>query len=293
MEPLEPVSGRNIRLALVAFGLLALLAVVAFASRSGFGGSSDAAPTPGYVSYAFTAFLIVFVLMIPVATYVFAMQARERRQVKKKSFMARLIQNVLTVAFFGVLAFVVLYLKRHNGHIFNLNTKALQNLGPAKHAHRGGKATAFEPAFEWPVLAVAIALLTTVGVFAYVGHRRRALRNAVPLEPTVAEDFVATISDAIGDLEAEQDARLAVIAAYARMEGVLARHGLRRRPSETPVEYLGRILGDLTSRSDAVARLTALFEEAKFSRHEIDAAMKRDAIDALRAIRTDLQEGTA
>jgi hypothetical protein len=84
-----------------------------------------------------------------------------------------------------------------------------------------------------------------------------------------------------------------VIAAYARMEGVLARHGMRRRPSETPIEYLGRILGDLTSQSAAVGRLTSLFQEARFSRHEIDGTMKRDAIDALRAIREDLAGAAA
>ena len=76
------------------------------------------------------------------------------------------------------------------------------------------------------------------------------------------------MSDAIDDLEAEPDARRAVIAAYARMEGVLARHGLRRKPSETPLEYLRRILLGLTARADAVRRLTSLFEQAKFSRHD-------------------------
>jgi hypothetical protein len=84
-----------------------------------------------------------------------------------------------------------------------------------------------------------------------------------------------------------------VIAAYARMEGVLARHGLRRRPSETPLEYLRRVLLELTARADAVARLTNLFEQAKFSRHDIDATMKRDAIGALREIRDDLRGATA
>jgi hypothetical protein len=84
-----------------------------------------------------------------------------------------------------------------------------------------------------------------------------------------------------------------VIAAYARMEGVLARHGLHRRPSDTPVEYLGLVLGGLTSRFDAVARLTSLFEEAKFSHHEINGAMKSEAIEALRAIRDGLQAAAA
>jgi hypothetical protein len=292
MEPLEPTNGRSIRLAVVAFGLLALLAVVAFASRSGFGGSSKASPTPGYVSYAFTAFLIVFVLMIPVAAYVFLMRAREGAVVRK-SFKSRVIQNVLTMAFFGVVAFIVIYVKRHHVRIFNLNSRALNALHPRKNIHHAVPASQFSPAFEWPVLVVALVALTVAAVLVYRGHRRRTLRTAVPLEPTVAEDFAASIGDAIGDLEAEPDPRVAVIAAYARMEGVLGRHGLRRKPSETPFEYLGRILSGLTSRTDAVARLTGLFEEAKFSRHEIDENMKRDAIGALRAIQADLQDAPA
>jgi hypothetical protein len=293
MEPLEPASsGRSIRLALVAFGLLALLGVVAFASRSGFSGSSNAKPTPGYVSYAFTAFLIVFVLMIPIAAYTFLMQAREG-EVARKSFKSRVIQNFLTVALFSLIGFGVLYLKRHHGQIFNLNSKALKNISPRKGAHHGGNTGAFQPKFEWPVLVVALAVLAIAGFFALRSYRSRKLRTAVPIDPTVAEDFAATIGAAIGDLDAEPDARRAVIAAYARMEGVLGRHGLRRNPSETPVEYLGRILGGLTSRSDAVSRLTSLFEEAKFSRHEIDDPMKREAIDSLRAIRDDLQGGYA
>ena len=83
MEPLEPPPGatssgaRRCR-------LLALLAIVAFASRSGLGHASHAQPTPGYVSYAFTAFLIVFVLAIPVAIWRLpGAGARRERQAKK------------------------------------------------------------------------------------------------------------------------------------------------------------------------------------------------------------------
>jgi hypothetical protein len=38
----------------------------------------------------------------------------------------------------------------------------------------------------------------------------------------------------------------------------------------------------------AVKRLTQLYERAKFSPHEIDAAMKDDAIDALAGLRAEL-----
>jgi uncharacterized protein DUF4129 len=289
MEP--PVStGRTIRLALVAVGLLGLLAVVAFSSRSGFGHQSQAKPTPGYVSYAFTAFLIVFALAIPLAAYTFVIQAREG-QVARKSFKSRVLANIGTMLFFGVLAFIVIYLKEHHHHIFNINTNALHNTKNALHHKKAGTPAAYEPSFQWSVLWIALAIAGASGGVIVYRWRTRKKRSLVPLErqSTVADDFAISIGDAIDDLEAEPDARRAVIAAYARMEGVLTRNGLRRMPSETTVEYLGRILLGLTARGDSVKRLTGLFEEAKFSRHEIDAAMKQDAIGALREIRDDLQ----
>jgi hypothetical protein len=286
MEP--PATGRGIRLALVAFGLLALLGVVAFASRSGLGHQSQAAPTPGYVSYAFTAFLIVFVLMIPVAAYGFIMQAREG-EVARKSYRQRTIESIGMLFFFGALAFVVIYLKRHHHHFLVPHLKGLNGKKKAIHGVNG-HAAAVEPHFEYTVLWISLVVIAVGGGWLYYAWRTRKKRTAIPLdrEQTVAEDFAASIGDAIEDLENEPDARRAVIAAYARMETVLARNGLKRRPSETPVEYLRRILLGLTSRGDSVSRLTSLFEQAKFSRHTIDDAMKQDAIGALREIRDDL-----
>jgi hypothetical protein len=293
MEPVEPPTGRSIRLALVSVGLLALLAVVAFASRSGLGHQSNASPTPGYVSYAFTAFLIVFVLAIPVAAYAFLLQAREGG-VARKSFRSRVLQNIATAVAFGLVAFVIFYVKTHHGHLLGLNTKALKDTSNALKPHKGSARAAYEPRFEWTVLWISVAAGALGLAALFVAHRKRR-RALVPLElrPTVAEDLAASITDAIDDLEAEPDARRAVIAAYARMEAVLGRHGLRRRPSETPFEYLQRILLGLTGRSAAVQRLTSLFEQAKFSRHEIDAAMKHEAIAALREIRDDLHGAPA
>jgi predicted secreted protein len=289
MQPVPTGTGRSARLVLVAVGLLVLLAVVAFATRSGLGHSSQAKPTPGYVSYAFTAFLIVFVLAIPVALWSFFVQAREG-QIQRKKFHTRVIENVAMMLFFGVIAFVIIYMKQHHHQLLRVHTiKPAHGKAPKHHAN--GKAAPYEPHFEYSVLWIALVALVVGGGFIVYRWRTRKKRPLVPLnlQPTVAEDFASSIDDAIDDLEAEADARRAVIAAYARMEGVLSRHGLRRRPSDTPVEYLRRVLLGLTSQDDAVQRLTRLFEEAKFSRHEIDASMKQEAITALRTIREDLQ----
>jgi len=290
MEPLQPSTGRSARLAIVAVALLALLAVVAFASRSGLGHESQAKPTPGYVDYAFTAFLIVFVLAIPVAAYGFLMQAREGT-VQHKSFRSRVIQNVLTMLFFLLLAVIVIYIKRHHGKLFQVDTSGLKKASDAVKSRPKHVRANYEPQFEWTVFWIAMVGVLGGVVALIVAHRRRKRRTLVPLGRTadVAEELAVSMSDAIEDLEAEPDARRAVIAAYARMEAVLARNGLRRLPSETPLEYLRRILLGLTARSDAVKQLTSLFEQAKFSRHDIDATMKQEAIDALRIIRDDLR----
>jgi len=282
---------RRTRLTLVALGLLVLLAIVAFSSRSGFSAHAHAKPTGDYVSYAFTVFLILFVLAIPVAVYAFFLQAREN-EVRQKSYKARLFANVRTLVVFGLVFYAVLYLKRHHKHLFNLSGINGKSGSGALHHAPSSPRTAYEPTFQWTVLWIVLALAAIGGAFLAYRWRTRGRRLPAVAEPrpTVAEDFAASIGDAISDLEAEPDARRAVIAAYARMEGVLTRSGMRRHVSETSVEYLQRILLGLTARGEAVRRLTALFEEAKFSRHEIDTTMKADAIAALREIRDDLQD---
>ncbi len=142
--------------------------------------------------------------------------------------------------------------------------------------------------FKWEVFAAAGALgVGIVGV--YLVRRRRAPAHPPQRDVTVADELTSAVSDAIDDLEQERDARRAVIAAYARMEATLGEHGFPRRPSEAPLEYLSRVLLALRVRAAAVLDLTDLFERAKFSRHTIDAEMKREAIAALVAVRDDLR----
>jgi hypothetical protein len=289
MEPL-PRSGRGTRLSLLGIGLLVLLSVVAFASRSGLGHHTASTPSQKYTSYALTVFLILFVLMIPVAVYSYLLRMREQATSVRKSFKARLRAAAVRWLAVVLIVFVVLRLHKGHPHLFqhlNLfrqaNTPGLPH-GPEQRVHPQPNYQ-----FQWSVLWIALVLLTGIAVYGIYRWRTRepALARR-ELGPAVAEDLAETINDAIDDLEAEPDARRAVIAAYARMEAVLGRNGFQRVPSETAIEYLRRILLGLTSRGDAVTRLTALFERAKFSRNEIDGAMKQEAIGALRAIRNDL-----
>jgi hypothetical protein len=292
MEPL-PRSGRGTRLSLLGIGLLVLLGVVAFASRSGLGHHTASTPSQKYTSYALTVFLILFTLMIPVAIYAYLLRVRDQATSTRKSLRARLRAAGVRWLLVVLIVSVAFYLHERNPHLF-------EHLNPFHQANtrlpHGPARVHPQPnyPFQWSVLWIALVLLAGIAVY---GTYRWKTREPAPglraLEPAVAEDLAATISDAIDDLEAEPDARRAVIAAYARMEAVLGRNGFQRIPNETAIEYLRRILLGLTSRGDAVTRLTALFERAKFSRNEIDGAMKQEAIGALRAIRNDLSGAPA
>jgi hypothetical protein len=102
-------------------------------------------------------------------------------------------------------------------------------------------------------------------------RRRKATTEAVTLS--------------LEDLRRERDPRRAIVAAYARMERVFARAGLPRSPHETPTEFLRRVLSDASAPPAAVSDLTQLFQEAKFSRHELTSEQRDDALRSLLQIR--------
>ena len=148
--------------------------------------------------------------------------------------------------------------------------------------------TQYEPAISWLAVALVVGLVA-VAVVAYVVSNRRSRRTS-DAKAALARELVVALDEALDDLRAEADPRRAVIAAYARLERILAASGMARRPAETSDEYLERVLHDLALGSDAIARLTALFTRAKFSHHDVDTTMKEEAIGALEQVRDELRE---
>jgi hypothetical protein len=145
------------------------------------------------------------------------------------------------------------------------------------------------PQVIWP-LAIGLGMLIAgVVVMLVVLDRRRS--RPTDRTPEELERLVRALDEAIEDLRREPDPRRAVVAAYARMEQALSFHGLPRRPSETPYEYLARVARELDAE-EPVAALTDLFEEAKFSEHSVDEAMRGRAIDALVSVRREVRAAT-
>ena len=152
---------------------------------------------------------------------------------------------------------------------------------------RGGSS----PTTWWPLVIVSLG--TAAALFVATARRSRSTEADVTTDAAT----IALLDASLDDLRREPDARRAVIAAYARMEGGLSARGFARHAAETPTEYLRRAQDVGTGGSPSLApvavralgELTALAERARFSPLAIDEAMRARAVDALERLRDELR----
>lgn len=144
---------------------------------------------------------------------------------------------------------------------------------------------------DWLALLIVLALLLIVAVVVVLRYRARRAPPLVAAD-AATEAFAAALDSGLDELRREADPRRAVIRAYAALEYALAAHGLPRRVSEAPFEYLARAW-QRDDAAEAGQRLTLLFERARFGRQPITAAMQADAIDDLEHLRALLDEPEA
>jgi Domain of unknown function (DUF4129) len=140
------------------------------------------------------------------------------------------------------------------------------------------------------VIGVVTGGLVLVRNFRGWGIRRRGRRRPALVEAETAEAKPATpaaeddaevarraVAAALEPLREPTEPRGAVIAAYARLEKVLAERDLGRRTPEAPREYLARVLTEQGMPERSLTTLTSLFEEARFSLHPIPESAPRRA----------------
>jgi hypothetical protein len=223
--------------------------------------------------------LLVFLLVLRKGALTETAVARQRRRP-----WASLVAFAI---FFGLLALFVRWVWLGDG----TGQGVVGRLRPGGQGTTSSGATDpndYQPEFATGPVVAVVALVAIALVTWYVAdraHRRRLGDGREPLLPALAD----VVEESLEDIEAEQDPRRAVIAAYARMERALAAYGLPRLPSEAPDEYLQRIFADLEVSRLATSRLTALFAWAKFSGHDVAPEMKQQAIEALTAVREELR----
>jgi hypothetical protein len=273
------------RVALAAL-VLPALALVAMTARSyqPFGEDDTVgqrAPSTTVIDGAFTAVGTLAIIALLIFAWVW-LQVRPTpgRGRRTSGFSGLVIFLIVIVALVGVRQ--ILGYERQPGEAEGADPGFPQQVPPGESLPQ---TEAHSPQVVWP-LAIGIAVLVAGIVIVLVVLDRRRSR---PAERSLEEleRLVRALDDAIEDLRREPDPRRAVVAAYARMEQALSYHGLPRKPWEAPYEYLARVGRELDAE-EPVAALTELFEEAKFSEHAVDEAMRGRAIDALVSVRREV-----
>lgn len=268
------------RTALVGVTLLGLLALVAAGSAGGeWGGGFEDRGVPGaFVDYAFTFGVLIVVGLAAIAVWALTGPGAGRKQERPRGMGLG--------GFVLVIAAALLYFAindreaRFTRQPDDGDLPRVSSTGP--DVGRVSEGTPSNPEFQW---WVAIGVALAIGIVVANEWRRRP----EPPEQGAAEELEAVLTETLGELELDPDPRRAVIQAYVRMEAVLGAHGHARLPHEAPLEYLARVLRELDVRAEAAHALTELFERARFSHHEIDAAMRAEAVASLEAVRDDLR----
>ena len=272
----------------VSVGLVASLVVVAGIASQGrpLSARRGAGPTATFFDYLATT-LVLFVIFMAVVVVIALFSERLNRNRPPRSPW-----YVFSTLFSMALGIAVAFLILHSGleqRLGKLTQKSVQQLEKKKGGRGAAPGQNVRSAhIRWDEVAVVLALAggTVILLLATRGARR------VPGLPRLRREQLVSLAldESLEDLRNDPDLRRAIIAAYARMEGVLAGVGLPRHPSEAPFEYMERALASLETSAAAAERLTALFEWAKFSQHEPGPEMRDDAIAALVAVRDELRE---
>ena len=283
-------SARTRNAFLTVIGVLAAVLLVAVASRgsTSLGDSAARKPSDALTDILFAIYLVALIGGAVMFVYLLVLQRRVKVQ-SGKAPRKSLLEMLGTM----LLLLVV-------GTLMARRLATWERPRPAEPAEAIGRAntlpidTATQPTassydseVSWvPVLVTLGLVLLAVVAYWYAGRARKRARGE--LQTGLAAAVAQAVDESLDDLRAEPDPRRAVIAAYARLERVLASHGLPRKPAEAPMEYLGRMLTELSVSDRAARALTDLFERAKFSQHAVGAEMKDEAIDALQTVRDDL-----
>ncbi len=268
--------------AVLAVGLL--LPVVAMASRpeGGGGGGVLLGADPARLILDVATYLFIVFVLLGLLVIVWALWPRPDEEMPPLPPRRRMaLSTVLTV-----LLALAIALWLRNGRAGRPADFGVGGFGGGRPVPDLTAPVRAAPAgFDWLAAAIVVVLLVAGALLAWwrlwPGRRGPDGRPLARLR--------AILDDAIEDVLSEADPRRAVILAWARLERVMARHGVPRRESETPFEYAARAGADLGVQPVGLERMAGLFEWARFSTHDVTPAMREEALGGLVAVRDGLR----
>lgn len=138
-----------------------------------------------------------------------------------------------------------------------------------------------------PLLGLTLIGIVS-GLIAYlvIPSRRRFRRRLI-----AAIKGMPIFQSRIRESEEEDHIRRSIFAIYRRMCREFSRRGFPRLESQTPFEYASRLKADFPWQE--IESLTDIFQEARYSKHEMDETMAKQASEDSRNLISRLHAGPA
>lgn len=143
-----------------------------------------------------------------------------------------------------------------------------------------------------------LLVLVIVGALVFVAIRDSIQARGRPIEvdkgtpkPATHAAEVAAVLDAGLDQLAQSgsDPRSVVISCWVRLEDAAASAGTPRRPSDSPTDYVLRLLEVHQISRPVLDRLAAVYRAARYSFGDVDDSMRGEAVSALQHLRAELE----
>ncbi len=155
------------------------------------------------------------------------------------------------------------------------------------------------------LLLILSGLFFSIFLFIKIQERRKAIKRKGPdphqgekevylkkkvKDKSIEDSLSSTLSRAISEIGKGKDVREAIIEYYNEMTRLLEERGAKIQDSMTPREFKEEIIKEIPSAKDFISSITFLFEEARYSPHELKEKDREEVLNQLEALEDELNE---
>lgn len=136
---------------------------------------------------------------------------------------------------------------------------------------------------------IFIFSISIVGIIIYQRYfSEQEIKEDLTRREMMERDFTTNIENAIENLKEGKDPRTSILRCYWKTCLLLEGEGIKQGEDVTPREFKNMVLSNIRIETQPLEDLTDLFEEARYSSHEITDIKRDRAIKDLKNIKTKI-----
>jgi len=138
--------------------------------------------------------------------------------------------------------------------------------------------------YYYTILAFGAIIIVSFSLLFGAFRKAYMERHAVPGDMELRENALSAIQGTVANLEARQKYHETILECYRQMCEALSGKGHSIQPAQTAREFAENVSRKLDLRTDCVRGLSFLFEEARYSNHQIEDEKRGLALNYLRSL---------